>query len=400
MRISVRLALLVAIGGLSIWPAMAADNARPVRIGFLTDMSGPSAIDDGPGSITAARMAIADFGGTVLGRPVELLTGDHQNKPDIGLSIAKRWYTEDGVDAIMDVNNSAVALAIQQLTRDQDRVFMITGASSSLLTGKACSPNGVQWLTDTYSLARAVALPTLEDGGKSWYFLTVDYAFGHALEHDATGVIEANGGKVLGASKYPYGTTDYSAYLVQAQASGAQVLGFANSGQDMENAVKQAREFGLHLRLVPLLTLIMDVHSVGLEQMQGVRFADPFYWDTNDATRTWSKRFFAAEKHMPTALQVDAYRAMWHYLEAIKATETTEGRAVVRQMEKAPIKDVLGNGGTIREDGRVIRDLHYVEVKSPAESKYPWDYYRVIRDIPAAQIYRPLSESECPLVKQ
>lgn len=400
MRTLVRLGLLFAMCGLGAWPAIAADTAAPLRVGFLTDMSGPSAIDDGPGAITAARMAIADFGGSVLGRRIELLTADHQNKPDIGLSIAKKWYTEDGVAAIMDVNNSAVALGIQQLTRDQNRVFLITGASSSLLTGKACSPNSVQWATDTYSLARGVALPTLEDGGKSWYFLTVDYAFGHALERDASDVVKAHGGTVVGAAKHPYGTTDFSAFLVQAGASGAQVLAFADAGQDMENAVKQAREFGVKMRLTPLLMLIMDVHSVGLEQAQGARFSDSFYWDLNDKTRAWSKRFFEAEHHMPTAWQVDGYRAMWHYLSAIKVAGTTDALAVVRQMKQDPIKDVLGDGGTIREDGRVIRDLHYVEVKSPADSKYPWDYYHVTRDIPAADIYRPLNESECPLVKK
>jgi branched-chain amino acid transport system substrate-binding protein len=392
--------LRYAICGVAIWAAVGAASAEPLRIGFLTDMNGPSAIDDGPGSITAARMAIADFGGSVLGRPIELLTGDHHNKPDIGLATAKEWYTVDGVDAIMDVNNSAVALGIQNLTRELNKVFLITGASSSLLTGKACTANSVQWLTDTYSLSRAAVMPTIADGGKSFYFLTVDYAFGHALEQDSTSVLKANGGTMVGASRHPYGTSDYSAYLVQAQASGAQVLVFANSGQDMENAVKQAREFGLQMRLVPLLMLIMDVHSVGLDAMHGTRFADVFYWDLNDVTRAWSKRFFDAEQHMPTALQVDAYRGMLHYLQAIKAAGTTEAQAVVRQMKKDPIKDVLGDGGTIREDGRVIRDMHYFEVKSAAESRYPWDYYRLIRDIPAALIYRPLSESECPLVEK
>ncbi len=396
MRVSAWLAALVTLGGLGTWQATA--DPRPVRVGFMTDMSGPSAIDDGPGAITAARMAIADFGSSVLGRPIELLTADHQNKPDIGLSIAKKWFTEDGVNAIMDVNNSAVALGIQQLVRDQDRVFLITGAASSQLTGKACSPNSVHWATDTYSLARGAALPMLQEGGKSWYFLTVDYAFGHALERDATAVLQADGGTVVGAAKHPYGTTDFSAFLLQAGASGAQVLGFANSGQDMENAIKQAREFGLSMRLAPLLMLIMDVHSVGLEQMQGARFSNSFYWDVDDKTRAWSKRFFDAEHHMPTAWQVDGYRAMWHYLQAIKAAGTTDAKTVVQRMKQDPIKDVLGDGGTIREDGRVIRDLHYVEVKSPAESKYAWDYYRLLRDIPAAQIYRPLSESDCPLV--
>ncbi len=383
--------------GLVGW-ATVAMAAEPVRIGFLTDMSGPSAIDDGPGAITAARMAIADFGGTVLGRPIELLIGDHQNKPDVGLALAKKWYVDDGVLAIMDVNNSAVALAIQQLTRDQNRVFLITGAASSLLTGKNCSPNSVQWATDTYSLARGSALPMLSDGGKSWYFLTVDYAFGHSLQHDAATVLQRNDGTVVGESKYPYGTTDFSALLVQAVASGAQVLGFANSGQDMENAVKQAHEFGVKMRLAPLLMLIMDVHSVGLEVAQGVRFSDSFYWDLNDRTRSWSKRFFEAEHHMPTAWQVDAYRSVWHYLTAIKETGSTVALAVVQRMKQDPISDVLGDGGKIREDGRVLRDLYYVEVKSPAESKYPWDYYKVLRTLPAHDVYRPLKESDCPFV--
>jgi len=362
-------------------------------------MNGPSAIDDGPGSITAARMAISDFGGSVLGRPIELLTADHHNKPDIGLAAAKEWFTVDGVEAIMDVNNSAVALGIQDLTRDLNKVFLITGASSSLLTGKACTPNSVQWLTDTYSLSRAAVMPTIADGGKSFYFLTVDYAFGHALERDATSVLQANGGTLAGGARHPYATTDFSAYLLQAKTSGAQVLMLADSGQDMENAVKQTREFGLEMRLVPLLMLIMDVHSVGLDGMHGTRFADVFYWDMNDKSRAWSKRFFEVEKHMPTALQVDAYRAMLHYLKAITAAGTIEAKAVVRQMKKAPIQDVLGDGGTIREDGRVIRDMGYFEVKSTADSKYPWDYYRLLHMIPAAQIYRPLAESECPMVK-
>ena len=386
--------------GVALWAVIATANAEPLRIGFLTDMNGPSAIDDGPGSITAARMAIADFGGSVLGRPIELLTGDHHNKPDIGLATAKQWYTVDGVDAIIDVNNSAVALGIQDLTRDLNKVFLITGASSSLLTGKACTPNSVQWLTDTYSLSRAAVMSAIADGGTSFYFLTVDYAFGHALERDATSVLQANGGTKVGAALHPYGTTDFSAYLLQAKASGAKVLIFADSGQDMENAVKQAREFGLDMRLVPLLMLIMDVHSVGLDAMHGTRFADVFYWDSNAKNRAWAERFFAAEKHMPTALQVDAYRAMLHYLGAIRNAGTTEAKAVVRQMKLDPIQDVLGDGGTIREDGRVIRDMGYFEVKSAGESQYPWDYYRLLHTIPADKIYRPVAESECPLLRQ
>jgi branched-chain amino acid transport system substrate-binding protein len=243
-------------------------------------------------------------------------------------------------------------------------------------------------------------LPTLQDGYKTWYFLTVDYAFGRNLERDATTVVRANGGEVVGAVRHPYGTTDFASYLLQAKESGAQVIGFADSGQDMENAVKQAREFELPMRRVPLLALIMDVYSVGLDGLQGARFSEPYYWDLDEPSRAWAKRFFAAEQHMPTSLQVDAYRAVMHYLKAIKATGTTDAGPVMQEMKKSRIHDVLGDGGYVREDGRVIRDLHYFEVKSPAESKYPWDYYKLIRNIPADQIYRPLSESECPLVKK
>lgn len=395
------LRVVLVLGGLGWLPASAQQAAKPVRLGFLTDMSGPGAIDDGPGGVAAARMAIADFAGTVLGRPIELLVGDHQNKADIGLSLAKRWYDQDSVDAILDANNSAVALAVQQLTRDKDRVFLITGGSSSLLTGSACSPNGIQWQSDTYSLGRAVALSVLQDGGKNWYFLTVDTALGQALEHDAADVLKSNGGSVVGRSKHPFGASDFAALLLQAQSSGAKVLGLANTAGDMQNAVKQAHEFGLdrQMRVVPLFMLIMDVNGIGLAQMAGARFAEVFYWDTDDATRTWSRRFFATEKHMPTSIQVDAYRATTHYLKAVQAVGTTDAAAVIAHMKQTPIQDALGFGGTIRVDGRVLRDVHYVEVKSPADSKYDWDYYRIIRDLPADQVYRPLDKSDCGFVK-
>jgi branched-chain amino acid transport system substrate-binding protein len=388
---------IAALAG-SLCSAQAA--TPPLKIGYLTDMSGPSAIDDGPGGVAAARMAVADFGGEVLGRKIEIVTGDHQHKPDVAIAIAKKWYTNDGVDAIMDVNDSSVALAVQQLTRDEDHVLLITGAGSSQLTGKSCSPNGVQWLTDTYSLARAAVLATVQEDEKKWFFITSDYAFGHALQADATAALLASGGTVLGAATYPFGTTDFAAYLLRASASGADVLAFANSSRDMENAVKQAHEFGLKMHIVPLLTLLMDIHSVGLEEMQGAHIADTSYWDTTDAMKIWAKRFLAAEGHMPTSLQVDSYRAVMHYLQAVQHAGVTEGKAVVRQMEQDPIEDSLGKGGTIRKDGRVIRDLLYLSVKSPAESKYPWDYYRVLKTIPAADIYRPLSEGGCPLVNE
>ena len=349
-----RLAATLALCGLGWWPVSAQQATKPLRLGYLTDMSGPGAVDDGPGAVAAARMAIADFGGAVLGRPIELLIGDHQNKPDTGLSLAKKWYDQDGVDVILDANNSAVALAVQKLTRDQNKVFLITGGSSSLLTGSACSPNGMQWQPDTYSLGRAVALSALQDGSKSWYFLTVDSALGQALERDAADALKSHGGSVAGGSKHPFGTSDFAALLLEAQSSGAKVLGLADTAGDLQNAIKQAHEFDLdrQMQIVPLFMLIMDVNSIGLGQMQGARFAEAFYWDADDAARAWSRRFLATEKHMPTSQQVDAYRATMHYLKAVQATGTTDAGAVVARMKQTPIQDALGFGGTIRMDGQ------------------------------------------------
>ncbi len=401
MAFIARLVAALALSGLISWPAFAQQAPKPLRLALLTDMSGPAAVDDGPGSVVAARMAIADFGGTVLGSPIELLAGDHQNKPDIGLSIAKKWYDQDGVDMILDANNSAVALAVQQLTRVMNKVFLITGGSSSLLTGSACSPNGIQWQPDTYSLGHAVALSALQDGGRSWYFLTVDSALGQALQRDTADVLRSHGGNVVGEARHPFGTSDFAALLLDARSSGAKVLGLADTAGDLQNALKQAHEFGLNqqMQLVPLFMLIVDVNSVGLEQMQGVRFAEAFYWDMDEASRAWSRRFFATERHMPTSQQVDAYRATLHYLKAVKATGTTDAATVIARMKQTPIEDVLGYGGTIRMDGRVLRDMLYVQVKSPADSKYPWDYYRVVRNLPADKLYRPLTESDCDFVK-
>jgi branched-chain amino acid transport system substrate-binding protein len=379
--------------------ASAQQGTAPLKIGFLTDMHAGAASDDGPGAIDGARMAIEDLGSRVLGRPVELVVGDHQLKVDIGLSIARRWLDVDGVDAIMDVNNSAIALGVQELTREKGKPFLITGAASEDLTGKACSPLAVQWLPDTYSLGRGAALAFAERGVTSWYFVSVDYTYGHLLEEAASRTVTAQGGKVLGHVRFPLGTEDYSSFLLQAQASGAQALGLSSSAHDTMTAIKQAREFGVGMQLVPMNAFLMDVHGVGLDTMKGVRLIDVAYWDMDDKTRAWAKRYIARNGHMPTSMQTDAYRAVYHYMRAIDAAKTTEGLPVVRKMKEMPVDDPLGSGASIREDGRVMLDLYLFQVKSPSESRYPWDYYELLSTVPADQAYRPLADSACPLIK-
>lgn len=380
-------------------PAHAQESTEPFRIGFLTDVSGPNTSDDGEFSVKAARMAIADFGGKVLGRPIELLVGDHQNKADIGLAIARKWYDLEHVAAIMDVNNSAVALAVGNLTQEKNRTLLVTSASSADLTGKSCTPNLVHWLPDTYSTAHNIAATVTKARGASWYILAVDYAYGHSMQAEATKAVLENGGKVLGAARHPHGTTDFASYLLQAEGSGAKVLALASAASDMMTAVKQAREFQTKMRIVAIAVYIMDVQAVGLKDMAGIEFVDAFYWDMNEKSRAWSKRFFDQNGHMPTTPQVDAYHGMTHYLKAVQAAGTDAGDAVVKKMKELPIADATGTTGYVREDGRVIRDMYLFEVKSPAESKYPWDYYKVLATLPGDTAYRPLAQSECPLVK-
>jgi branched-chain amino acid transport system substrate-binding protein len=378
--------------------AVVAQDSKPIRIGFLTDLNGPHTDNDGQGAIEAARMAIADFGGKVLNRPIELLVGDHQNKPDIGASVARRWYDTQDVDAIMDVNNSAIALAVSNLTRERNKILLVTSASSVDLTGKACTPNLVHWLPDTYSLAHNVAAAETQLGAKTWFIIAVDYAYGHSLQEEATKAILENGGKVLGAVRHPSNSADFSSYLLQAQSSGAEVLALANAAMDLVNTIKQAREFQIKMRIVAIPVYILDIPAVGQDQMAGLRFVDAFYWDLNDKSRQWSKRFFATTKHMPTTPQVDAYQAVIQYLRAINAAGTMETNAVMKKMKELPLEDETGSVGYVRADGRVIRDMYLFEIKSPAESKYPWDYYKVIKTFSGESAYVPLSESKCPLV--
>jgi branched-chain amino acid transport system substrate-binding protein len=390
--------LAVLIGLVATVPALAQAQESPIRIGYLTDVGGPSSSNDGPAGIDAARMAIEDFGGTVLGRRIELLVGDHQGKVDIGAGITRRWLDVDGVDAVMDMNNSAIALAANNLVLAKNKILLATAAASDSLTGKDCSPNLVQWLPDTYSNSRTIASLLTKSGLDTWFFVSVDYALGHALVNSASQAIAENGGKVLGAVKHPLGTSDFASLLLQAQASNAKVLAIASPGADMANLVKQSHEFGLKMKTAVFLLYIMEVHSLGLADTAGIEFVDTFYWDLDDKARAWSKRFFDRNGKMPTAPQVNAYEGLYHYLKAIKAAGTMDTQAVMKQMKELKVDDATGASGYVREDGRVIRDMHLFEVKSSKESKYPWDYFKKIGTLPGDQAYRSLTDGKCSFV--
>ncbi|MBL8289048.1 MAG: ABC transporter substrate-binding protein [Rubrivivax sp.] len=374
-----------------------------IKIGVMNDMSGLYADIGGPGSVLAARMAVEDFGAARKGMKVEIVSADHQNKPDVGSTIARTWYDVDKVDAIFDVPTSSVALAVSQITRDKGRAFINTGAATSDLTGKACSPNTVHWLYDTWMLANGTGSAIVKTGGDTWFFLTADYAFGHALERDTEAVVLKNGGKVLGKVRHPFPGTDFSSFLLQAQASKAKVIGLANAGGDTINSIKQAAEFGIvkgGQSLAGLLVFITDVHGLGLNTAQGLIFTEPFYWDLNDSTRAWSKRFAAANNNKyPSADHAGVYAAVLHYLKAVEAAKTDDGTKVVAQMKALPTDDPLFGKGTIRADGRKLHPAYLVEVKKPSESKGPYDYYKIRATIPADQAFRPLNQGECPLVK-
>jgi branched-chain amino acid transport system substrate-binding protein len=391
-------ALLFAIGA-----ANAQMSGKPVKIGVMSDMSSLYADIGGPGSVAAAQMAVKDFGGTVNGVPIEVISADHLNKPDVGKAIAERWIDRDGVDAIADVPTSSVALAVQDVTREKRKVFLISGAATSDLTGKACSPTGVHWTYDTYSLAHGTGAALVKQGGDTWFFITADYAFGHALQRDTSDVVTAAGGKVLGSVDVPLNNADFSSYLLQAQQSKAKIIGLANAGGDTDNSIKQAAEFGIvkgGQRLAGLLVFVSDVNSLGLDAAQGLVLTEAFYWDQNDATRAWSKRFMEQIRRPPTMVQAGVYGAIMHYLKAIQAAGTDDGPKVVAKMRELPINDFMTKNGKLREDGRVMRDMYLFQVKTPAESKYQYDDYKLLATIPADQAFRPLSESECPLVKK
>jgi branched-chain amino acid transport system substrate-binding protein len=377
-----------------------------VKVGVLTDLSGLYSDVAGQGSVVAAQMAIDDAtGGTgkLLGKKVELVSADHQNKADVASSKARTWFDVEKVDGVFDLTNSATALAVQELGKAKNKMVIVSGAGSTALTGKSCSPTGIHWMYDTYSLATGTGAAVLKEGGDSWYFLTADYAFGHSLEADTTAIIKAKGGKVLGASRHPLNTSDFSSYLLQAQASGAKILGLANAGGDLINSVKQAKEFGLTnsgQQLAGLLVFITDVHSLGLENTQGMYLTEGFYWDLDDKSRAWSKGFFDKLKKEPTMIQAGVYSSIYNYLKAIEATGTDDPAAITQYLRTITINDPVIRNGKLREDGRLVHDMYLLQVKKPAESKKPWDYYTVKQTIPGDQAARPLAQSECPLVKK
>ncbi len=392
-----------ALAATAAGPASAQISNDVVKIGVMSDMSGLYADLAGPGSVLAARMAVEDFGAAKKGMKVEIVSADHQNKPDVGSSIARQWFDTENVDAIADVPTSSVALAVNQVTRDKGKVFLNSGAASSDLTGKACSPNTVHWTYDTWMLANGTGSAVVKAGGTSWFFLTADYAFGHALERDTEAVVVKNGGKVVGKVRHPLNTQDFSSFLLQAQASKAKIIGLANAGGDTINSIKQAAEFGITKsgqNLAGLLVFLADVHGLGLQTAQGLLITETFYWDLNDETRAWSKRFAAANNNRyPTMVQAGVYGAVLHYLKAIEAGKTDDGTKTVAKMKELPTDDPLFGKGTIRVDGRKIHPAYLLEVKKPAESKGPYDYYKVRQTIPAEEAFRPLADGGCSLVK-
>jgi branched-chain amino acid transport system substrate-binding protein len=391
-------ALALAAGG-----AHAQISDGVIKIGILNDQSSLYSDLTGQGSVVAARMAIEDYGAAKKGLKVEILSADHQNKADVGSGVAQKWYDVDKVDAIFDVPNSGVALAVNQITRDKGKAFIVSGAASSDLTGKACSPNTIHWTYDTWMLANGTGNAIVKTGGDSWFFLTADYAFGHALERDTEAVVLKSGGKVLGKVRHPLNTQDFSSFLLQAQSSKAKIIGLANAGGDTTNSIKQAAEFGLvkgGQNLAGLLVFLTDVHGLGLDKAQGLIFTETFYWDYNDQTRAFAKRFAAANRGVhPTMIHAGVYAGVLHYLKAIEALKSDDGTKVIARMKETPTDDPLFGKGRIRQDGRKLHPAFLVEVKKPAESKGPWDYYKIRATIPADQAFRPEKEGGCPLVK-
>jgi branched-chain amino acid transport system substrate-binding protein len=396
--------MLAAVLALASNSAEAQISDGVIKIGVLNDQSGTYADLAGPGSVVAARMAVEDFGAAAKGLKVEILSADHQNKPDVGSNIARQWYDVDKVDLILDVPTSSVVLAVNQIAREKNKALIVSTGATSDLTGKACSPNAIHWTYDTWALANGTGSAIVKTGGDTWFFLTADYAFGHALERDTEAVVLKNGGKVLGKVRHPFPTSDFSSFLLQAQASKAKIIGLANAGADTTNAIKQGAEFGIvkgGQQFAGLLVFLTDVHALGLEKAHGLVLTEAFYWDLNDKTRAWSKRF--AERHkgaMPTMVQAGVYSATLHYLKAVEALKSDDGPKVIAKMKEMPTDDPLFGKGVVRADGRKTHPMYLFEVKKPAESKGPWDYYKVRATIPADQAFRPIDQGECPLVKK
>jgi branched-chain amino acid transport system substrate-binding protein len=397
---------VISLALLASLTAAQADD-KNVKIGVLTDLSSVYSDPTGPGSVLAAQMAVEDSGLNAKGWKIEVISADHLNKPDVGAGIVRKWFDEDHVDVVADVPNSGVALAVAPLIRDHNAVFLNSGGGTTALTNKACTPNTVHWAYDTYMLAHGSATAMTKQGGDTWFFVTADYVFGKTLQADATTFVEANGGKVLGSVAVPLNSADFSSFMLQAQASKAKVIGLANAGGDTDNAIKQAHEFNLMdggQKIAPLLFSIEEANALGLEVAQGLEVTEPFYWDMNEGTRAFSKRFQARSRNaiMPSQIQAGVYAAVAHYLKVLAANggNSHDGAAIVAKMKATPTDDSLFGKGRIREDGRHIHPAYLFQVKTPAESKYPWDYYKLVETIPAEEAFKPLSQSECPLVKK
>lgn len=393
----------LAAGG--VWSQAAKPGAISgdvVKVGVLTDMSGLYSDLGGQGSVEAAKMAVADFGGKILGKNIEIVAADHQNKADVGANKAREWFDRDGVDMITDALNSAVGIAVTKVAGEKKRILMDVGAASTRLTNEDCNAYTVHYAYDTYALANGTGNAIVKQGGKSWFFLTADYAFGHSLEQDTANVVKAGGGEVKGAVRHPLNASDFSSFLLQAQASKAQIIGLANAGGDTINSIKAANEFGItkNQALAGLLVFITDIHSLGLPTTQGMYLTDGWYWDYNEETRKFGRRYFDKMKKMPTMVQAGVYSATLSYLKAVQAAGTDNPDAVMAQLKKLKINDMFAKNGYVRADGRMIHDMYLMQVKTPAESKYPWDYYKVKSVIPAEQAFQPMALSRCPMIKK
>ncbi|WP_375312470.1 ABC transporter substrate-binding protein [Bradyrhizobium sp. A5] len=388
------------LAGFAIAPALA--QQTPLKIGVLSDFSSVYSDIGGQGNVEATRMAIEDFGGQMFGKPIDMVSADVLNKPDVASTIARKWWETESVDMIIDLPTSATALAVMELSKQYEKIMIVTDAASSDITGKSCSPYTAHWTYDTYSNAHTVGSAIVKNGGDTWFFLTADYVFGHSIERDTGDVVKAAGGKVLGSVKHPLNTADFSSFLLQAQASKAKIIGLANGGGDTINAIKQAGEFGIVAggqNLAAIVMFISDVHSLGLKLAQGLIITEAYYWDLNDKTRAFGKRFMERMKRMPTMNQAATYSATLHYLKAVQAAGTRDTKTVMAKMRELPVKDAFTDNGILREDGRMVHSMFLFQVKKPEESKGPWDYYKLLAEVPADQAFRPLKDGGCPLVK-
>ncbi len=397
-----RAAAAVILSMIVSGPALAQSSDAPLKIGVLADFSSVYSDIGGQGNVEATKIAIEEFGGSMFGKPIEMISADAQNKPDVAAALARKWYGNENVDMIIDLPTSATALAAMEMSKQFEKLMIITDAASSDITGKSCSPYTVHWTYDTYGNAQTVGSAIVKQGGDSWFFITADYLFGHSIERDVSAVVKAAGGKILGSARHPLNNADFSSFLLQAQASKAKIVGLANGGGDTINAIKQAAEFGIVAggqKLAGIVMFISDIHSLGLKMAQGLIITEAYYWDKDDRTRAFGNKFFARMKRMPTMNQAATYSATLHYLNAVKAAGSRDTKAVLAKMRETPVRDAFTDNGFLREDGRMVHSMLLLEVKKPEESKYPWDYYKVLAEVPGDQVFRPMKDGGCPLVK-